>query len=1023
MLFAAEAMNPQRRTVRGPGSITIMRLLTRWIVAVCLCAFSPSFLADGIGLQNTERRRAAGPLSPDEALASFELEPGYRIELAAAEPLIQSPVAVAFDERGRMYVVENRGYPGPLEGAESRSPAEGAIALLEDTDGDGRFDKRTDFARQLTFPNGVLPWDGGVFVSCAPDLLYLKDTNGDGVADQRRVVLAGFDTSKTSQLRFSHPTLGIDNWVYLTGGLAGGRVSAPGRPERPAVTLGSNDGRFNPLTLAFEATGGQGQFGLTFDDFGRRFTCSNRRPVMHVVLETGDLKRSPHLAFSQTVEDISAAGAQATVWPISGDTTTASFIPSLMSTPHAGTFTAASGVHIHRGDALRAADRGSVFICESAQNLVQRQVLSSTGVTFTSRPARTGRDFLASRDTWFRPVFAADGPDGALYVVDMYRRIIDHPQYVPEASRALLDFEAGRERGRIYRIAAAGWKRDARPIDLGRSSPGELARLFEHQNAWWRQTAQRLLIERRDPTAVPHLRRLAQSSQREVARLHALWTLDGLAALDTGDIVRGLNDQHAGARENAVRLAATRIATSNDLLPTVLRLADDVDDRVRLRVALALGETADTRAIGALAALARRDGAQLWMRAAILSSVRERASEFVRAFINSPESSPATKALVMQDAGQLFGAAESREQCLDLIAQIADPAVDLSWQPAALLGIAQGLRTRGPGTDGRSPFMTLLTDGSPAVRAARTRVDAMLSRTTALALDAQAPVDQRLAAIALLGHTDAATSGDALVRLLAPQHPADLQAAAVRAIVQLRDAPTAARLVEAARWQSFTSQLREAVLAALIADDQQVSVLLDAVERSGVPATAVGPLRRGRLMNHRDAAIQKRARSLFAAVESGDRMQAYERVRAAIVKRTGNTANGGAMFVAHCAACHALDGAGGQVGPDLSGIRNQPADAILLHIIAPDYEISAGYQAYVVETRDRRTLVGRLESESPNSLTLRDGASQQHVILRSDVVSLSASTRSLMPPELERAMSEQDMADLIAWLKADRRPQ
>jgi putative heme-binding domain-containing protein len=411
------------------------------------------------------------------------------------------------------------------------------------------------------------------------------------------------------------------------------------------------------------------------------------------------------------------------------------------------------------------------------------------------------------------------------------------------------------------------------------------------------------------------------------------------------------------------------------------------------------------------------------MRAAILSSVRERASEFVRAFINSPESSPATKALVMQDAGQLFGAAESREQCLDLIAQIADPAVDLSWQPAALLGIAQGLRTRGPGTDGRSPFMTLLTDGSPAVRAARTRVDAMLSRTTALALDAQAPVDQRLAAIALLGHTDAATSGDALVRLLAPQHPADLQAAAVRAIVQLRDAPTAARLVEAARWQSFTSQLREAVLAALIADDQQVSVLLDAVERGAVPATAVGPLRRGRLMNHRDAAIQKRARSLFAAVESGDRMRAYERVRAASVKRTGNTANGGAVFVAHCAACHAVDGAGGQVGPDLSGIRNQPADAILLHIIAPDYEISAGYQAYVVETRDRRTLVGRLESESPNSLTLRDGASQQHVILRSDVVSLSASTRSLMPPELERAMSEQDMADLIAWLKADRRPQ
>ena len=421
------------------------------------------------GVQNDRRDpRAAGPLSPDEALASFELEPGYRIELAAAEPLIRDPVAMAFDDRGRMYVVENRGYPGPLEGAEARSAAEGVVALLEDTNRDGRFDKRTDFARQLTFPNGIMAWDGGVFVSCAPDLLYLKDTNDDGVADERRVVLTGFDASKTSQLRFSHPTLGIDNWIYLTSGLAGGRVTAPDHPERAPVALGTNDSRFNPLTLAFEVTGGQGQYGLTFDDYGRRFTCSNRRPVMHVVLEAGDLKRNPHLAFSQTVEDVSAAGAQAAVWPISGDTTTASFIPSLMSAPHAGTFTAASGVHIHRGDALPAADRGSIFICESAQNLVQRQVLASNGVTFTSRPARTGRDFLASRDTWFRPVFAANGPDGALYIVDMYRRIIDHPQYVPEQSRALLDFEAGKERGRIYRIVAGDWKRDRRPIDLGR---------------------------------------------------------------------------------------------------------------------------------------------------------------------------------------------------------------------------------------------------------------------------------------------------------------------------------------------------------------------------------------------------------------------------------------------------------------------------------------------------------------------------------------------------------------------------
>jgi putative heme-binding domain-containing protein len=357
-----------------------------------------------------------------------------------------------------------------------------------------------------------------------------------------------------------------------------------------------------------------------------------------------------------------------------------------------------------------------------------------------------------------------------------------------------------------------------------------------------------------------------------------------------------------------------------------------------------------------------------------------------------------------------------------LIAQIGDPSAEFGWQPAALLGIAQGLRARGLGSESRSAFMTLLTGGAPEVQAARERMEAMLSRGSALALDASAPLDQRLAVVGLLGHTDDATAGETLARLLSAQQPADVQVAAVRATVQLRDRTATSRLLEASRWQGYTAQLREAVLSALVADDQQVAVLLDAVEQGTLAPTSLGPLRRSRLMNHRDAAIQKRARALFAAVESGDRMQVYERMRTTVLERPGNAVHGRQPFATHCASCHAVDGAGGHVGPDLSGLRNQPADAILLHVLVPDYEISAGYQAYVIETRARQTLVGRLESEAPNSLTLRDGASQQHVILRSDVISVSASARSLMPPELERAMSEQDMRDLIAYLKANPRP-
>jgi len=967
-----------------------------------------------------------GPLSPDDALASFELEPGYRIEIAAAEPLVKDPVAIAFDERGRMYVVENRGYPD-VEGAPVRAP-QGVIALLEDTNADGRFDRRTDFASGLAYPNGIMPWMGGVFVTAAPDLLYFKDTTGDGIADERRVVLTGFDTTKTAQIRFSHPTLGMDNWVYLTSGLNGGRVTAPDHPDRPPVEFSSSDSRFNPLTLAFELTGGAGQYGLTFDNHGRRFICSNRHPVWHVVLEPRYLKRNPHLAFSRTVQEVSTVGTQAVVWPISADMTTASFIPGLLSAPHAGTFTAASGLHIHRGDALRGrggapplnndASGESIFICESAQNLVQRQIRSSNGVTFTSRPARIGREFLASRDNWFRPVFATNGPDGALYIVDMYRKTIDHPTYVPEASRHLLDFEAGKEHGRIYRIVARTWKRNRTPVDLASMNGDKLTRTLDHPNAWWRETAQRLLVERRDASAILPLRAAAAHGRHEWARVHALWTLDGLGGLEVADITAALRDAHPAVRENAVRLAENRVRTSQDLLGDVLRLADDPDGRVRFKVALALGETDDLRAIAALATIARRDGAQPWVRAAVFSSVRDRSNEFLRAFVATPASSSSVRAAVMQDLGQLFGAGQSPERCLDLILEIGEPGADAGWQAAALSGIAQGLRARGLGGAGRSALMTLLSSEAPKARAARDRVHAILARAAAIAQDEDATTDLRVASIALLGHTDHAVAGNTLERLLAPRNVSEVQIAAVGALMQLPEREAAATLLEPRRWIAYTPQVREAVLSGLMAEERHITILLDAVEQKTLAPAALGPARRNRLANHRNSATQTRARALFAPVDASDRMQVYERLRAAVAKRAGDPAKGKRVFAGQCAACHTFDNAGGRLGPDLSGVRNQPADALLLHTLVPEYEITPGYETYVVETRDGRTLFGRLESEAPNSVTIRDAASQQHLILRSQVVSLSSSPASLMPIELERTMSEQEMADLIAYLKS-----
>ena len=353
-----------------------------------------------------------GPLAPGDALASFRALPGLRVEQVAAEPMVVSPVACAFDGRGRLYVAENRGYPtGPGEG----KPPAGRIALLEDRDGDGRMDHRVEFAEGLTFPNGVMPWKGRRRRHLRPEVLWLRDSDGDGRADERRTLFTGFSTRGSTQLRVSHPTLSPDNWIYLTSGLTGGSVTAPDHPEHPAVTLGRTDFRFRPDGRAFEAADGGSQYGLSFDDFGHRFICYNRVQVQHVVISSATLRRNPHLGFSETVENCPAEmapeplkghGAAARLFPISRNVTTAD--------SHMGTFTAACAVTVFRGDGLPDAYRGGVFSCDPTGNLVHFDRLEPAGASFRASPPSPGIEFLASTDNWMRPVFLASGPDGAL---------------------------------------------------------------------------------------------------------------------------------------------------------------------------------------------------------------------------------------------------------------------------------------------------------------------------------------------------------------------------------------------------------------------------------------------------------------------------------------------------------------------------------------------------------------------------------------------------------------------------------
>lgn len=928
---------------------------------------------------------ATGPLTPAQALQSFQIEKGLRIELAAAEPAVIDPVALCFDEHGRMFVAENRGYPhfGP-----TAPPKVGVIALLEDSDGDGRYDKRTVFADGFTFPNGLTCWRGGVFVTCAPDIFYLKDTDGDGRADVRQVVLTGFGVKSSSeQLRVAHPTLGADGWGYVTSGLTGAEVTSPLHPNRPAVKMAKNDGRFHPDTFVFELLSGEGQFGLAFDPWGNRFVCSNRNPLQHVVLRPGQLRRNPHFTFTDTVQDAAVPGAASRVWPLSPDTTAASFHPTLINSQHTGTFTAACGIVIFDGDALTPAHVGNAFICEPAQNLVQRQTVSAAGGSFTAKVAEPGREFLASPDQWFRPVFSAVGPDGALYLCDMYRKYIDHPTYLPEDARKQLDFNAGKEHGRIWRIVATPHKRPPTTAQAN-ATDAQLQSLLGSANGWVRQTAHRLLRERGAGAA-------SAKGERPEQRVLQLQ----MGAPDEARLLAALGDPHPRVREAGLRLCEGRVAGRDKLVKAILALAADEDAAVRFHCALRLGEVDAPGKIPALAQVLAKSASDHWTRAAVLSAV-DAPLEMLNALAAQRERQDLSTPL--EALGRMMALAESTNAVRGAMAVHLAP--DARWpiaeQMALLNGLASGARAKGISGD----------------MLAQKQVQRLFVAAIATVADQNGSASSRVAAIELLAHAPSAEAREPLLSLLRLTEPASIQIAAVKSVTTAADAAVAKALLERARWLSYSPEVREAVLASVLGRAVFLPALMDALESGVVSPVALTPARRSSLAQNKDAQVGPRAKVLFAKLDTGDRQKVFQEHKDVLTMKA-DAGRGATVFQKACITCHTHNGQGHVVGPDLTSLRNQPAETLLLHILVPNQEVVAGYTAYEVETRDDETASGIIAAQTPESLTLRMPLGLTKTVARRDIRSLRASPLSLMPNELEKTMTRQELADLLAFLK------
>lgn len=957
------------------------------------------------------------PFSPGEALKTFRLPPGFRMELVAAEPEVSDPVAMTFDESGRLYVVEMPDYPLDPQ-------PKGRVKLLEDPDGDGRYRRSTVFAEGLHMPTGVMRWGRGILVSSPPDILYFEDTNGDNRADIRRVVLTGF-AATNPQLRANGLLYGMDNWIYaayprvLTPrryakefGDPGQAIRFPDHPEIEPVETRSQDLRFHPDPPRVEAVSGNSQFANTFDAWGNRFTVWNNDHVRHVVIQRQYLARNPYLAVPVAMESVSDHENSATVYAVTRD-------PLHIHDTQIGHFTSACGLSVYTGGGFPAEFDGNSFTCEPVHNLVHRDILVPRGATFVAKRAHEGSEFLASTDAWFRPVFTTTGPDGALYVVDYYRFTVEHPEFVPPEMLKRIDFQAHERLGRIWRVVHETTKASERPR-LDQATPAELVERLSHPNQWWRTNAQRLLVDRRDRGVAAALENLARSGASPLGRLHALWTLEGLGALSSELVLGALSDAHAGVREHAVRLAEPLLSDPR-VRQKVFALADDPEPRVEFQVACALAQLPPEQSFDTLHRIALRHLDDPWFRVAVLTGAADNAEVWFRAVLK--EARPGAGEDFLRRIASIIGSRSVEREFAGVVAAVA-AAPAAGWRAAALEGLADGVRqgsrrvTAGQaeliqilGRESRGPVAKAAL--SLARAAALTPSPQLLGRVAAVAQSAQAGAEERAQAIGILGLDP--NGAAALGQFLTPQQPEALQIAAAEALATMRTGDVAPLLID--RWRVSAGPVRKILLDAFFRERSRLPALLDAIEAEKIQPWALDQARTRQLLHHSDPEIRERARKLLADAGGKDRQAVYERYLA-VLQMTGHADRGKPVFDRVCAECHKIGASGHAVGPDLLSVTAKYKEVLLADILMPNQAIEAGYEEYMVETRDGRQITGVLARETPTSLTLRRAKGEEDTVLRSSVRTVRSLAVSPMPDDLEKSITVEQMADLIAYVKS-----
>ncbi|MDB5340139.1 MAG: cytochrome c [Planctomycetaceae bacterium] len=989
-----------------------------WIVAQVPAADPPKDTADKDF--SAELPKIPGK-SPADSLKAMRLKAGFHAEIVATEPLVRSPMGMDFDEFGRAFVVE---LPEYNQYGSQKPHGKGAIKLLEDTDGDGQYDKATAFVEDLNYPTAVACWDGGILVGAAPDIFFCKDTNGDGKADVRRTLFTGFGQDKAGEGMLNSFRWRFDNRFHIPTGLDGGEIVPSMVKVEPGTIIGgiqltSARGQhllLEPREMTITATSGGGQHGMSLDDWNLRgFVCGNSEPVHLMMYDGRYLARNPYLQAPAAAINIAPDGKFTKLMRISGVEPWRVLRTRLRSKgvipgsdeggAPSGFFTGATGITVYRGDAWPAEYRGQVFVGEVANNLVYRARLEASGVGLTAHRADPDAEFLASSDNWFRPVQFANAPDGTLYVIDMYRELIEGAAFLAPQILKHMDVSAGIDKGRIYRIAPDGFKFPKAPR-LGDLSTVELVKLLEHPNVWHRDTASRLIYQRQERAAVAPLRVLAETSASPLARVMALYSLQGLGALEPGMVVNALKSTESKAREHALKLAESFIdqAEVRDAIPA---LADDADLRVRYQTAFTLGAFSGEPATRALAKLALRDGADSWMQLAILSSIGSRRGEFLATLLRDREGLKGAhvRALLGAVASQI-GAANVKNDMAIFLQQLETLSTSEA-DKALAADLVKNLVSK-------QPSISELFKGAAGGKA-KELIAAMIRDAQVVARDTSKMPADRAAAVRTLATAPFADNKDLFAELLQSRQPQPVQAAVLETLARFDDVEVPPLLV--AVWSSQTPQLRSTSVETLFSRPQWIGAFLDAVEKELIARADLDPARISLLQKHQEESIRTRAIKLFAGAGLARRQEVVDAYQKALETK-GDIDRGRVLFRKTCAACHKLEGFGESIGADLNAIRDRGNAAVLLNVLDPNREVKPQFLSYVVVLESGRTLTGMIAAETANSLTLRRADNTTETVLRVDIDELKSTGISFMPEGLEKQIDVPGMADILAYLNS-----